>query len=254
VPSGPKGAVARNGSRLATPFAALYKVAPMSTLRVQELLAQQGYLPVAFTPTDPAPLPPAELAVDQPGAFAWRWATLPAPLTGLWQPGQSGPITQGAVMAFEDQHGLASDGDPGPKVWAALLAATAAGSTDTYGHWDWVDVTTAQPETVTVWRDGAVAYRTLGNTGVPGAATAPGTWPVFERFEVTTMSGTNPDGSHYRDPGIPWVSYFHGGDALHGFVRAQYGFPQSDGCVEMPLANAAVVWPYTPLGTLVTVQ
>ena len=56
------------------------------------------------------------------------------------------------------------------------------------------------------------------------------------------------------DPGIPWVSYFNGGDALHGFVRASYGFPQSDGCVEMPIANAQTVFPLTPLGTLVTVQ
>ena len=37
------------------------------------------------------------------------------------------------------------------------------------------------------------------------------------------MSGTNPDGSHYSDPGVPWVSYFNGGDALHGFLRASYG-------------------------------
>ena len=68
------------------------------------------------------------------------------------------------------------------------------------------------------------------------------------------MTGTNPDGSHYSDPGIPWVSYFNGGDALHGFVRSSYGFPQSDGCVEMPPDHAEVVFPYTPIGTLVTVS
>jgi len=97
-------------------------------------------------------------------------------------------------------------------------------------------------------------YHTLVNTGVAGAPTENGTWPVFARYTVTTMSGTNPDGSHYVDPGIPWVSYFHGGDALHGFVRPGYGYPQSDGCVEMPPANAKVVFPLTPLGTLVTVE
>ena len=43
------------------------------------------------------------------------------------------------------------------------------------------------------------------------------------------------------------------GDALHGYVRPGYGYPQSNGCVEMPPANAAVVFPYTPIGTLVTV-
>jgi lipoprotein-anchoring transpeptidase ErfK/SrfK len=70
---------------------------------------------------------------------------------------------------------------------------------------------------------------------------------------VTTMSGTNADGSKYVDPGIPDVSYFNGGDALHGFIRASYGSPQSDGCVEMPYSEAAQVYPFTPIGTIVHV-
>ncbi len=52
------------------------------------------------------------------------------------------------------------------------------------------------------------------------------------------MSGYNPDGSYYSDPGIPWVSYFNGGDALHGYIRGAYGYPQSLGCVEMPYNEA----------------
>jgi lipoprotein-anchoring transpeptidase ErfK/SrfK len=68
------------------------------------------------------------------------------------------------------------------------------------------------------------------------------------------MSGTNPDGSHYNDPGIRWISYFHHGEAIHAFNRASFGTPQSLGCVELPLASAAKVWPYTPIGTLVTIE
>ena len=59
-----------------------------------------------------------------------------------------------------------------------------------------------------------------GNTGVPAAPTQLGTFPVFEHIPVGTMSGTNPDGTHYNDPGIRWISYFHGGEALHAFNRA----------------------------------
>jgi len=99
---------------------------------------------------------------------------------------------------------------------------------------DYVFVAKTLPETTTVYQNGVVAYTSLANTGVTGAETASGTFPVFLRYQVTTMTGTNPDGSKYSDPGIPWVSYFNGGDALHGFVRSSYGFPQSDGCVEMP--------------------
>jgi hypothetical protein len=68
------------------------------------------------------------------------------------------------------------------------------------------------------------------------------------------MKGTNPNGTTYNDPNVPYASYFNGGDALHGFIRAQYGYPQSNGCVEMSYANAAQVWPLTPIGTLVTVE
>jgi lipoprotein-anchoring transpeptidase ErfK/SrfK len=50
------------------------------------------------------------------------------------------------------------------------------------------------------------------------------------------------------------VSYFNGGDAIHGFNRASYGSAQSLGCVELPFSEAERVFPYTPIGTLVTVM
>jgi lipoprotein-anchoring transpeptidase ErfK/SrfK len=160
--------------------------------------------------------------------------------------------TKGAIMDFENQHGLKTDGQAGPAVWTDLLADAASGHADA-NPYRYVYVSQNNPETVTVYSDGTPVYNTLANTGVPGAPTQQGTFPVFARYLVTTMSGTNPDGTTYVDPGIPWVSYFNGGDALHGFDRSSYGWPQSDGCVEMPPGNAAVVYPLTPIGTLVTV-
>jgi lipoprotein-anchoring transpeptidase ErfK/SrfK len=138
-------------------------------------------------------------------------------------------------------------------VWEQLLTDAAAGTADA-SPYNYVYVSKTIPETVTVYSNGAPVYSTRANTGVAAAPTASGTFPVYQRYRVTTMTGTNPDGSKYSDPGIPWVSYFNGGDALHGFVRGSYGTPQSDGCVEMPPANAAVVYPLTPIGTLVTVS
>lgn len=156
-------------------------------------------------------------------------------------------------MTFEAAHGLGTDGQAGPLVWSALLKAAAAHAIYT-APYDYVYVTLTDPEHVTVWRDGVNVFTTLANTGIPQSPTAVGTWPVYLRYRTTTMSGTEPNGQHYSDSGIPWVSYFNGGDALHGFLRAQYGFPQSLGCVEMPYASAHTVWPYTPLGTLVTIE
>jgi peptidoglycan hydrolase-like protein with peptidoglycan-binding domain len=250
VPAGGSGVTSTDGKKLTQGASAQFTVATGSTLRLQQLLAQLGYLPVSFTPAGPVSSP-QEAAQAQEGTFAWRWSE-PAALQSLWTVGTPNQITSGAVMAFESQNGLDTDGIAGPAVWQALLADSAAGKGDP-APYNYVYVSESEPETATVYSNGADVSSTLANTGVAAAATAQGTFPVYLRFRVTTMKGTNPDGSKYVDPGIPWVSYFNGGDALHGFVRGSYGFPQSDGCVEMPPAHAAVVWPLTPIGTLVTV-
>jgi lipoprotein-anchoring transpeptidase ErfK/SrfK len=137
-------------------------------------------------------------------------------------------------------------------VWKALIGAAIRGQHSSFGY-TVVDVSEGSPESLTLWHSGRTVMSTPVNTGISQAPTAQGTFAVFEHLPVTTMSGTNPDGSHYSDPGIPWVSYFNGGDALHGFIRGSYGTPQSLGCVEMPFDVAHQVYPYTPIGTIVHV-
>jgi hypothetical protein len=235
-----------------------YHVAGASFLRLQQLLAEAGYLPVSWSPAgDPAPprlREQLDAAVSPPaGTFSWRYPNTPPELQRLWAPGQPNEITRGAVMMFEDEHGLEVDGLAGPRVWHALLEDTLAGKKRTDGY-SYVFVHRNVPQLLTLWHNGGVVLTSPGNTGVPVAPTQLGTFPVFEHIPIGTMSGTNPDGSHYNDPGIRWISYFHGGDALHAFNRASFGTPQSLGCVELPLAAAARVWPYTPIGTLVTIE
>jgi peptidoglycan hydrolase-like protein with peptidoglycan-binding domain len=236
-----------------------WPVADGSMLRVQQLLAQLGYLPLRWTATDvaaPVSTPAAQLeaAMSPPsGTFAWRYARLPKELRSLWAPGRLNLLTRAALMRFEDAHGLPADGLATPAVWRALFADAIAGKRNTGGY-SYVLVHESLPEVLTVWHNGKVVVTSPGNTGISQAPTATGTYPVFEHIPVGTMSGTNPNGSHYDDPGVRWISYFHGGDAIHAFYRASYGTPQSLGCVELPASAAETVWPYTPVGTLVTVE
>jgi hypothetical protein len=234
-----------------------WKVGAGSTLRLQEMLARLGYLPVAWRgPSGSAASPASEVAaaVSAPhGTFSWRYPQTPTSLTSLWKPGSWNVVTQGAVMRFEDTHGLGTDGVAGPQVWRALMRDDLANRRSSAGY-NYVFVHETVPQSLSLWHDGRVILTSPGNTGIASAPTAQGTWPVFEHIPVGTMSGTNPDGSHYNDPGIRWISYFHGGDALHAFPRASFGTPQSLGCVELPLTAAAEIWPYTPIGTLVTIE
>jgi peptidoglycan hydrolase-like protein with peptidoglycan-binding domain len=233
----------------------IWKVPPGSTVRLQQLLASLGYLPLTFSGQSvPLTERAQETAAVKPpsGTFSWRYPNTPSALRNMWKPGASGVMTRGAVMAFENDHGMTTDGTAGPAVWKALIAAELAGHRSSFGY-TFVEVSEGSPETEHTWHNGRTVVSGLVNTGIPAAPTAQGVFPVFEHAPSVTMSGTNPDGSHYSDPGVPYVSYFNGGDALHGFIRPGYGYPQSLGCVEMPYSEAAAVYPYTPIGTLVDV-
>jgi lipoprotein-anchoring transpeptidase ErfK/SrfK len=252
IPGGPSGLEGRGGGRLSTSSSVTFDVAGADVLRVQQLLAQLRFLPVSFEPSGPAPSR-GSLAVDQAGAFKWRWPGLPPELTSLWTEGTSNEITRAAIEAFETQNGIGVDGIAGPAVWTALLNDVINHKVDATPY-VYVLVSKTVPQNLTLWNNGAAEYVGIPvNTGAPGADTVDGSYAVFEHVRYSDMKGTNPDGTTYNDPNVPYASYFNGGDALHGFIRSSYGSPQSNGCVEMSYANAASVWPLTPIGTLVTV-
>ena len=282
IPGGSDGIRSASGATLTSSLSTSFTVEDVPVLRLQQLLAELDYLPVTFARTGPsgpsgvastypAPVtttgsatdPTSALAVEptvadavplepEPGSFQWEFSNTPSQLAALWVPGVWNVVTQGALMAFEADHGLQVDGVAGPTVWAALLQAVAARAVTTLPY-TYLIATETLPETLYVWRAGQVVFQTPVNTGVYKAATPLGTWPVFLRFTSTTMKGTNPDGTKYADKGVPWVSYFYESDAVHGFLRAAYGYPQSDGCVELPYSSAETVFPLDTYGTLVTI-
>jgi hypothetical protein len=184
------------------------------------------------------------------GTFDWQHG-YPSSLRNFWQFGQMNLVTTGAIMAFESDHGMQMDGQASPAVWTELLRAAAAQQTNPNGY-TYAIASQYAPETLTIWHDGREVFHSYANTGIPVSPTAVGTFPVYLRYRFQIMQGTNPDGSHYADP-VQFVSYFHGGEAVHYFPRYSYGWPQSLGCVELPLGPAAQAWPYLTYGSLVTV-
>ena len=252
IPGGAHGLTSKSGATLSSSHTVAFGVAAGDTLRLQQLLAQLDYLPVGFSPTGPAPTH-ADLALDQQGSFSWRWPSLPTQLTSQWTQGTMNEITKAAIENFENQNSIGVDGEAGPTVWTALLNDVINNKVSATPY-VYVLVNKVVPQTATLWNNGTVQYTVPVNSGAPGADTTDGTYAVFEHVRFSEMKGTNVDGSTYDDPNVPYASYFNGGDALHGFIRSSYGTPQSNGCVEMSYANAALFWALTPIGTLVTVE
>ena len=237
--------------------ASSFTTAPYSTLRLQELLAQLGYLPMTWTPEEGAAIPDGSAAAQlaaayqaPPGTFTWRRG-YPSSLHSFWRQGSANLLDRGAITGFEADHGLPVNGTAGPRVWADLLAAAVTGTGNRHGY-SYAIASQAIPETLTIWHDGRQVFSSPANTGIAAAPTPVGTFPVYDKLPFQVMQGTNPDGSHYADP-VQWVSYFEGGSAVHYIARGSYGWPQSLGCVELPYTAAEEAYPYLPYGTLVTV-
>jgi peptidoglycan hydrolase-like protein with peptidoglycan-binding domain len=251
------GTTATGDSSLGASRSIALDVACPSTRGLQQALARLAYLPDS--------LHAALHAHVLHGAIGRRNAAhlLYEPVAGALQPdlalapplsyGRLDNTTKGALMVFQEDHKLQPDGTPGPLTWQKLLTAVA-GNYRNPKPYTFVTVTESLPETLEVHRGNRVVLSTPANTGVAGAETQQGSFPIYERFTSTTMTGTNPDGSKYSDPGVPWVNYFNGGDAVHGFPRPGYGYPQSNGCVELPIETAHTVFYMLRLGDMVVVS
>jgi L,D-transpeptidase catalytic domain/Bacterial Ig-like domain len=268
IPAGSAGVRSAAGAVLVASATAVFQAGGWSTLRLERLLAQLGYLPLTWTPDNDSGLPAVPgggpvtvsysqalgvagpVVTDTGGGFSWR-GSYPSALTSLWQPGQPGIILTGALMAFQADHGLPMTGTITRRLWRALLRAVARGERNPHGY-SYALADQARPETLTVWHDGQVVVRGLASTGTAVTPTIIGTFPVYLRYRFQVMRGLTPDGSAYADP-VQFVSYFHGNYAVHSMRRLSFGWPQSLGCVELPLSVARQVWPYLTYGSLVTV-
>jgi hypothetical protein len=256
--SGVSGPHARNGAELDAPYTASWQVRSGSVLRIQELLAQWGYLPLNWTSTTTISNVGdggrrAAFYSPPKGTFTWRYPNIPATLAAVWKPGVANHMTMGAIVAFERQHGLPAYTSIRPILWSTLLTAEGEDTVNPDGY-SYIMVFKTLPEHIEVWHDGTIVYTSIANTGIPQDPTTDGTYFIYLRYASTTMSGYNPNGAYYDDHGVRWVNYFNGSEAVHAFIRASYGFPQSLGCVELPPANAAVVWTLVHYGTLVTIN
>jgi peptidoglycan hydrolase-like protein with peptidoglycan-binding domain len=259
VPAGTEGVRSAPGGLLESPVQVSFETGTYQSARIPELLAQLGYLPLTWAAAAGVTAPASGDALGQiaaaysppAGTFSWE-PGYPSELQNFWANGAAtGLIIKGAIMAFEADHSLGMDGVAGPQVWAALLSAVTAGQTNPNGY-TYAIASEANPETLTIWHNGQEVLHFLANTGIQAAPTTIGTAPVYLRYRNQIMKGTNPDGTKYADP-VQFVAYFRSGEAVHYFPRGSYGWPQSLGCVELNLSNAAQAWPYLTFGSLVTV-
>ncbi len=113
----------------------------------------------------------------------------------------------------------------------------------------WIEVILSS-QTVIAWEGQVAVRRMIVSTGLPGTPTVTGRFNVYAKYVSAPMSGPG-----YYLPAVPHTMYYYRGYALHGaYWHNNFGRPMSHGCVNLNLADAAWLFDWTPMGTLVVVH
>jgi lipoprotein-anchoring transpeptidase ErfK/SrfK len=92
-------------------------------------------------------------------------------------------------------------------------------------------------------------------TGADQAPTVVGTFEIWLKNEVQSLSGIGWDGNPYFEANVPWVMYFYQDYAIHGTTwRQTYGVRGSQGCVLPPNHIAEILFHWADIGTKVVVK
>ena len=170
-------------------------------------------------------------------------------------PGEWNEIVRGAVMMFQHDHGLDVDAFVGPEGLAAPSSPTRSPGRRAHRR---LQLRLRPPQRA------AVAHPLAQRAHDPQLAgqhrRAGGADPA--RHLPGLRAHPDRDDERHEPRRHPLPRSRHPLDQLlqprrrasTPSPRASFGTPQSLGCVELPLAAAAKVWPYTPIGTLVTVE
>lgn len=103
------------------------------------------------------------------------------------------------------------------------------------------------------------AYAYIGDEMAKGFIVSTGTWQhptvtgvfrIYVKYRAADMSGPG-----YHLPDVPYVMYFYEDYGLHGtYWHHNFGTPMSHGCVNFATADAAWLYNFSSIGTVVNIH
>ncbi len=170
---------------------------------------------------------------------------------GWWQVGYEGSpawVHGGVVLATGVDDIPQVDSIPTPVPASPAVIPTAA-PPEAIDEERWIDVSLSE-QRLRAYERGEVVRTALVSTGLPQTPTPPGQFRIWIKLRYDDMSG--PD---YYLEDVPYVMYFYRGYGLHGtYWHSNFGQRMSAGCVNLPREEAAWVYDFADVGTLVNVR
>lgn len=113
----------------------------------------------------------------------------------------------------------------------------------------WIDVDLSS-QTVRAYQGNTVVRSMIVSTGIARYPTPPGRFRIYSKYPAVNMSGPG-----YYLPGVPHTMFFYKGYALHGtYWHSNFGTPMSHGCINLTRGDAAWLYSWAPVGTLVVIH
>jgi len=145
----------------------------------------------------------------------------------------------------------------GPDEWViqrAIAKVTPRSGPPEGMTWDrWIEVNLYE-QTIVVYEDRELVFSTVIATGVNPYFTYPGIFRIEEKLDLTRMRWLTDPSDAYNLESVPWTMYFDDARAFHGaYWRANLGYPQSHGCVNMSVGDSHWLYDWANLGDRVYV-
>ncbi len=113
----------------------------------------------------------------------------------------------------------------------------------------WIDVDISKQRAYAY--EGSTLVRSfVVSTGIASYPTVTGTYRIYVKYRYAPMSGVG-----WYLPNVPYVMYFYKGYGLHGtYWHNNFGTPMSHGCINFKTEDAAWVYSFTVVGTVVNLH
>ena len=127
--------------------------------------------------------------------------------------------------------------------------SSGGGGASSGGGGKWIDVDLGS-QRVYAYEGSGVVRSMVVSTGTSSYPTPPGKFKIYAKYPSVTMSGPG-----YYLPGVPHTMFFYRGYALHGtYWHNNFGTPMSHGCINLTKADAAWLYSWAPVGTVVSIH
>ena len=141
-----------------------------------------------------------------------------------------------------------------------VVSATAPVARQTFGG-HWIDVNLNLPARMTAYAGNSPVRSMLVIIGRGPMATPAGTFSIIRRVANETMDSATVgiprnSANGYYLTGVLFTQYFlPGGQSLHyNYWSSNWGYPGSHGCLGLSYADAAYMWSFAGIGTVVNIH